>query len=145
MKKLIIILCLFSMVSAACVNLSNSSTWGGNIVNESGVLNINLNTTLCGDTYYLDNKTSTPQVLQFNASGITLNCNGSIIDGLDNDGYGIYLATKEYNTIENCTVRHYNRAIYLYDNANYNRVSSNVVHESGCVCCPSCAWEGCEA
>lgn len=107
-----------------CVNLSDSSTWGTRIVNDtSGVLNVNRNTTLCRDTYYL-NAAAATAMLRMNSSNIFLDCNLSTIDGVDANGYGIYMTGKENNTVENCTVRNYQYGFYILYSA-YARVTNS--------------------
>jgi parallel beta-helix repeat protein len=115
--------------AAPCANLSDNSTWGESIVNSSGVLYVNANTTLCTDTYYL-NAAAATAMFQMNASNIFLDCNGSTIDGVDKNGFGVYITGMENDTVENCTVRNYERGVYVYNNARYNRVAYSTAYNT---------------
>ncbi|HNT60991.1 MAG TPA: right-handed parallel beta-helix repeat-containing protein, partial [Candidatus Bilamarchaeaceae archaeon] len=99
-----------------CINLSDPTTWQGHIVNHSGILYVNKNTTLCRDTYYMDVSPMNQFLLFMNTSNIYLDCNLSIIDGVDQDSACIQAGCPplsvcplkyENNSIYNCTARNY--------------------------------------
>ncbi|MEW5996593.1 MAG: right-handed parallel beta-helix repeat-containing protein [Candidatus Micrarchaeota archaeon] len=115
--------------TSGCVNLSDSSTWGAKIVNKSGILHVNRNTTLCRDTYFLANYTSQEEVLLMNSSNIYLDCNGSILDGIDGDGWAISTnpSVVENDTIENCTVRNYEYGFGI-SGTNRTRLAHNTAY-----------------
>jgi len=100
----------------ACLNLSDPGTWAGRIVNDSGILYVNKNTTLCTDHYYMN--VGTDPLLEMNASNIWLNCAFSIIDGVDDSGTGIYAYQKQNFTIANCTVQNYMEGIRVREAIN---------------------------
>ncbi|MDD2655365.1 MAG: NosD domain-containing protein [Candidatus ainarchaeum sp.] len=122
--SVVFLLIAASTVSAQCVNISNPSTWGTNIVNSSGVLYVNENTTLCEATYELN--TGTGASMQLNASGIYLNCNGSTLDGVDGSGYGVYATNVDYNTVENCTSQNYLHGFY-FKTSTHDRFAFNTM------------------
>lgn len=115
---------------SGCVNLSDLSTWGTKLVNDSGILYINDNVTLCRDTYYISNYTGVTQLLEFNASNIWLNCNESILDGIDGDGLAINMTGKQNITVENCTVRNYGMC-YEASGSQYIRFANDSAYECG--------------
>jgi hypothetical protein len=119
---------IFEAEPSGCANLSDDSTWGNMLVNNSGVLYVNGNTTLCADTYYLDAAAAT-SAIRLNASGVHLDCNQSILDGTDRDGYAIMTENLQYDAVENCTVRNYEWGIYLLT-SNYTRIASNTAHNN---------------
>ena len=107
--------------SLGCANLSDSTTWSGRIVNDSatGTLYVNQNTTLCRDYYYRD-VPGDNYSLRMNASNIHLDCNGSVIDGVDDTGVGLRLYMVENDTITNCTLKDYRFGFYLQAGSNRN-------------------------
>ena len=115
---------------SGCVNLSDQSTWGTKIVNDSGILYINDNITLCTDTYHISNYTGVTQLLEFNASNIWLNCNGSILDGIDGDGLAINITSRQNISVENCTVRNYSMG-YEAASSQYIRFANDSAYECG--------------
>ena len=108
-----------------CVNLSDSFTFGDKVVNMSGVYYINDDVTLCTDTYITDN-----DLIVINTSSITLDCNGSILDGDDGGtDYGIDITGKNNVTIENCIIKDFGRGIYL-SGAENNIIKNNTVYSN---------------
>lgn len=113
----------YTLDEPGCLNLSDPSTWlPGQVVNVSGVLYINENTTLCTDHYYIFAPSNTPAV-RMNASNIYLNCRDSIIEGNHPNGYGIYVGMLENVTVENCRVMYFDTG--FYDNRSVNSLYLN--------------------
>ena len=110
-----------------CVNLSDSDTWLGKVVNLSGVLYVNTNITLCTDTYYSDLGAAVP-FIEMNASSIFLDCNGStIINRFSGNGYGLYLNGKENDTVRGCTFMDYQYGVYFLS-SNYNSLTNSTAY-----------------
>ncbi|MCK4319136.1 right-handed parallel beta-helix repeat-containing protein, partial [Candidatus Micrarchaeota archaeon] len=108
-----------------CVNLSNPSTYQNKVVNMSGIYYINDNVTLCTDNY-----STTDDLIRINASSITLDCNGSTLDGDDaGDDYGIDTQGNDYLEIKNCIITDFESAISAtgttYSNFTNNTAISN--------------------
>ncbi|HNT61051.1 MAG TPA: right-handed parallel beta-helix repeat-containing protein, partial [Candidatus Bilamarchaeaceae archaeon] len=113
--------------ASTCVDLDDDSTWEGKIANASGTLFINSNVTLCQKVYYVNPPGS--HALEFNASNIWMNCNQSTIEGVDGNGYGIWIEGKENVTVENCSIRNYEYGFTLYQ-SRYSRLARNVAFEN---------------
>ena len=116
MFRRVLLAILIVGIAFPCVNLSDSGTYGSNVVNLSGRFYVNLDTTLCTDVYYFDEDANLGQVVM-NKSNIRLDCNGSILDGTDSTGMGFAVFSKENVTISNCTARRY----YYNFFANYSQ------------------------
>jgi len=116
---------------SGCVNLSDSSTWSGRVAYDSSTNTyyINDNVTLCQDTYNI-NVGSAYSAIKINASNIFLDCNGSTIDGSDDEGYGIYI-NKQYVEIKNCIVQKYNYNINVYMYGDYSNIHNNTLNSGG--------------
>jgi hypothetical protein len=122
------VLVLISAASAQCANLSDDSTWGTMVVNDTatGTLYVNENTILCTDTYYF-NAAAATAVLRMNSSNIFLDCNNSILDGVDGNGYGVYITGKENDTVGNCTVMNYQYGFYAASDSNNSAFINNSI------------------
>ncbi|MBI2549443.1 right-handed parallel beta-helix repeat-containing protein [Candidatus Woesearchaeota archaeon] len=107
---------------ANCTDADNDSFFGGcsilpdcddtdpSIIGLRDDLYLNHNVTLCTDGYSLDDD-GTLGIIRFNATGITLNCNGSIIRSIRlEEGTGIY-TQKDNSKIEGCTFVNYDVGI----------------------------------
>jgi len=73
-------------------------------------------TTFCPGTYYLNG--SDTGAIDINANDITLDCNGATIIGNwsetgNNQYYGIYVNNQNNFTINNCTIKNFDRGLYL--------------------------------
>ncbi|MFA5411727.1 MAG: NosD domain-containing protein [Candidatus Micrarchaeia archaeon] len=110
---LILALVFISTISAQCVNLSDDTTYGFLIVNNSGVLEVNGSVVLCGDTYHLPSGGFAAPALFVNAANVSLDCNGSVFDGTDGTGYGIRVSGVENVTVANCSVSNYSLAFEI--------------------------------
>ena len=76
------------------------------------ILPIDADTTLDGGTYYIHDLDLKGAVV-ITASGVTLDCNGAIINGTGS-GYGIYIPEGITGVrIEDCTIRGYRYGIYM--------------------------------
>ncbi|MHA2432870.1 MAG: right-handed parallel beta-helix repeat-containing protein, partial [Candidatus Thorarchaeota archaeon] len=107
-----------------CVDLENESTYQDKVVNMTNGYWINADTSLCEDTYTRADPANDGAII-FNATGITLDCNNSIIQGVGT-GRGIYILGENSTTVENCYVRQYNIGISL-NNAKLGDLDSNTV------------------
>jgi len=129
---------LFENPYTGCVNLSDSLTYGTRIRNESGVLFVNENTTLCHDTYYMDVDMFAVSFLFMNKSNIYLDCNDSIIDGMDGNGRCIQAGYSgmgidppvENDTIMNCYVRNYGYGILAQNTRNSTFLNNTAFNNS---------------
>ncbi|MFQ5475286.1 MAG: hypothetical protein ACE5DM_05625, partial [Candidatus Nanoarchaeia archaeon] len=110
-----------TVASEVIINLSNSATWLGRIVERDGDLYLLENITLETQTYLL-NKT-----LILNASDVHLNCSGAGIAG-NGSGVGLFANDKDGLVLTNCTV--YDYAYSLWMN-NSNVTSSDLVIGKG--------------
>ncbi|MDD2655857.1 MAG: right-handed parallel beta-helix repeat-containing protein, partial [Candidatus ainarchaeum sp.] len=116
-------------VSAQCVNLSDSGTYGTGVVNVSNILYVNENTTLCTDTYFI-NATASTAMLQINSSNIFLDCDNSILDGVTGSGYGIYMTAKENITVKNCMATLYASGMRIASSSKNINLTDNFVYNN---------------
>lgn len=90
--------------SHACVNLTDPSTYGFDVVNVSGTYYLNNDTSLCQGNYNLE---TSSELIVINASNIELNCNSSTLIG-NGSGSAIYANNSAQNvTIFDCGVVNY--------------------------------------
>ncbi|MDD5096452.1 MAG: NosD domain-containing protein [Candidatus ainarchaeum sp.] len=108
--SILVALALVSTLSAACANLSDDSTWGAMIVNNSGVLEVHDNTVLCEDTFHLSSTGFAAPALLLSTPDISLDCNDSVFDGTDGAGNGIVIKSVENVVVGNCSVTNYSIA-----------------------------------
>ena len=101
---------------SGCVNLSDSDTYQGLVVNNSGQYTINNNVTLCQDTYEISYGIWDGAIL-LNCSNCYLDCNNSIISGDDSLNFGIYV-TEDFIDIRNCYVKNYMFGLQIESNNN---------------------------
>ncbi len=117
---------IFEYNYSGCVNLSNPLTWGTRLYNSSGSLYVNENTTLCRDTYYMDVDIFAVSLLYMNVSNIYLDCNDSVIDGVDYNGRGVQIGyfgmgtdpPAVNDTIRNCLVRNFRYGFLVQSTSN---------------------------
>jgi len=111
----------------ASANLFNSA-YNQSTMNESGTIMITL-LSECGyinnDTTIYNDVTSSGTCFTFNASDVTLDCQGNSITG-DLTGYGIYTNYSTNVTIKDCIISNFTNAIYL----NYTN-NSAVINNTG--------------
>jgi parallel beta-helix repeat protein len=118
----------YTVGSEGCVDLENASTYRGKVYNwTSGGLWygywINDDVTLCQKTYRTGALASSPPIaLVINASGITVDCNGSILSG--NGAYSGIGVWHRYNvSLLNCSAANYSTGINLND-VNYSNFTN---------------------
>ncbi len=86
------------MTEAGCVNLSDNNTWWMKIYNNSGVLTLIGNTTLCRDVY-------TDLPISIPSDNLQLDCGGALLKGL---GSGNAVIISGQNVlVENCIIKTY--------------------------------------
>ncbi len=109
---------------SGCIDFSDFNTYQGVVVNSSGQFYINGNVTLCPNTYTIDTGDDEGAII-INASNIYLDCNGAELNGVDDEGYGIYNDGKDYVNVSNCTIYDYEWGIYLYNDADHGYITDN--------------------
>ncbi len=111
-----------------CVNISDTATYQGIVVNNSGNYVITGNVTLCTDTYSL--AVGSGAALEINASDVELDCNDSIITGGGHNGFGVYNFEYPYTNVSNCNFKDYKRGIYWKMGTNYSYISNITINSS---------------
>jgi parallel beta-helix repeat protein len=130
----ILVLAFVSTLTAQCANLSNDLTWGTMIVNDSttGIIYINEDTVLCTDTYNIIPSDLYYPVLQFNNSGLSLDCNSSILQS-NGSGSGIEIGTISAfgsELVSNCTVSGYYIGFNLLSSKNNTLINNSAINTS---------------
>jgi parallel beta-helix repeat protein len=120
---LILVISIFAGLGFAnCVNLSDPTTYyGGNVVAVSGTYYLNGDVTLCTGTY----STTTPDLIDINASSVTFDCNGSTLMGA---GTGVGVENSmgyDYTTVENCNLMDFGSSIDFENGASYGKIINN--------------------
>lgn len=125
---LLLFCCVFiELVSANCVNLSDSSTFGSTVSNTSNNIYINGNVTLCAARYDFINKSG----LNINSSNIILDCNNSIINGTDHSStYGVNITGFGNVTIKNCQISDFDLGVYLAVNSTDCTIENNTLYSN---------------
>ena len=110
-----------------CVDLDNAATYQGKIRRIGNYFIIEdegADITLCNKSYTV-NVGAAEGAITIAANNVTLNCNGSTFDGIDSDGYGIYMNVRTNNTVSNCLVTRYQYGFYIQGASQLNRIEGN--------------------
>ncbi len=90
---------------SGCVDLNNASTFQGKVINNTDGYWFIGSASLCQNTYY-KNDTGADGIIMMNATGITLNCNNSVIIG-NGSGYGFVVSDYNSTLLSGCTAGNY--------------------------------------
>ncbi|MBT7930284.1 hypothetical protein HN698_00005, partial [Candidatus Woesearchaeota archaeon] len=114
----------YTVQEESCVDLNNESTYYGRVVNSSGVFYVNDDVTLCPGTY-----NTTGDLIDINASSITLDCNGATLmgDGAGSDT-GVDISVKSNVNILNCIITNFSKGLEIYVGS--GNISNNTIHEN---------------
>jgi len=80
----------------------------------------------CPGTYSIQD-TGADGVVRVQANSITLTCNNTILDGVTDTGFGIYILDHSFVTVENCVIQNFERGVILTEQANYNSLINNEI------------------
>ncbi len=127
----LLFLAFISFSFSACVNLSDSNTWGTAVTKSGDTYYIHENVTLCYDDYNLADTSNSNPVIVINADDLTFDCNGSTINGSGStssypQGIGWESATHSNILIKNCDVINYQRAFRFDGGSNITVKDSSV-------------------
>lgn len=118
----------YSIIDLPCADLTDNTTYTYKITKINETYYINANTTLCQNTYTL-NVSQNMTAIQMNSSSIRLDCNDSILDGIDNEGIGIN-NPQDYTEIQSCRIDDYGTGILIGGSNNTlqnNTLYSNII------------------
>lgn len=123
MKKIILSNLIFilgvSFASAACVDITDNTTYDGNIVWDGGKAYVYDDIVLCTDLYNYPYASLEP-----NASNIVMDCNGSTLRGY-NAGSGININNQDNITVQNCNFEKFANGIQIYQGHNNMIINNN--------------------
>ncbi|MBI5224232.1 hypothetical protein HY990_07470, partial [Candidatus Micrarchaeota archaeon] len=110
MFKFFFLLVVYASFVFACIDLSDSGTYGTAIVSSSNSFYVNENVVLCTQTYSDLNPQS---MFIFNASGISFDCNSSTFTNVD-IANALYIppSTSNLNIYGSCTFNDFSRILF---------------------------------
>jgi len=122
MKKLFLVL-----IGVFCLVLVSGFASAANC---GGAVQCNCGDTLVEDYVMTDDLDCSDHGLIIGNNGITLDCDGHIIDGPGasvNSIIGIIIESKANTTVKNCVISNFRNGIYLSNYANTNTIQDNVM------------------